>query len=95
MKRALADGAGIDDVGSNLDFPPLVLAADHGLVKMVKLFVRRGANLDVAVPRDVPYNLNDGRTVYQVVSGTTALHQVVNKRKLDVVRLLLRSGGNP
>lgn len=89
-------GADINGIGYDLDFPPLVLAADHGLVKMVKLLVKRGADLHVAVERDVPCRWVDGRaTGRQVVAGTTALHQSVKRGRMNVVRLLLRSGGDP
>lgn len=54
VERALAGGADVDGVGASLDNPPVVLAAKGGLVKMVKLLLRRGANVDAATPRDVP-----------------------------------------
>lgn len=97
VKRALADGADIDGRGANLDYPPLVLAAERGLVAMVKLLLVKGADIDVAAPRDVPCGCpNDGcDTLYRVVSGTTALHTAVSHCRPDVIRLLLRSGGNP
>lgn len=95
VEGALADGADIDGAGSNLECPPLVMAADSGLVTMVKLLLRRGAGLDATAPRDVPCGSDHGFVRYRVVAGTTALHAAVNRRSLDVVRLLLQSGCDP
>lgn len=93
VERLLANGADIDGVESNIGFPPLVLAATEGLVKMVKLLLRNGANVDAAPPRDIPHCEECDECV--AISGTTALHAAVTHRRLDVVRLLLRWGGNP
>ena len=87
VERAIAGGADIDGEGSPFAHPPLVLAAACGLVKMVKRLLRRGANINVAAPCR-----SDDE--YQVVPGTTALHAAVFHRKLSVLRLLIRWGGN-
>ena len=93
VERALANGADIDGVESNIGFPPLVLAATEGLVKMVKLLLRNGANVDAAPPRDIPHCEECDECM--AISGTTALHAAVTHHRIDVVRLLLRWGGNP
>lgn len=67
--RALEGGADIDGGRANLDYPPLELAAEDGLVKMVKFLLRRGANLDVAAPRDVPCCSDDQCSKLRLVSG--------------------------
>lgn len=90
VKRALVRGADIDGKGSGLDYPPLVLAAGCGLVKMVKLLLREGANVDVAVPRDVLCCSDGGCIKYRWFFETTALHVAAYSGELDVVRLLLR-----
>lgn len=95
MERTLANGADINGKGANLDYPPLVVAAGDGLVKMVKLLLRRGADIDVAAPRNVPCCSEHGCGKLRVTSGTTALHKAVKNGRLEVVRLLLRSGGAP
>lgn len=96
MDTALAGGADIDGVGSNLECcPPLIVATEGGLVEMIKLLLRKGANIEVTAARHVPSRLDDECDTSRVISGTTALHAAVCQRRLAVLRLLLRSDANP
>lgn len=99
VKKAhlLTGGADIDCEGSYLDCVRLVLAAEGGLVTMVEFLLERGTNINVAVPRHVPAAVPTTAYVPRLwlSLGQTASCTAASHRKLDVLRLLLRWGGDP
>jgi len=93
VDELLAAGASINgtDDGDIKPTKPLLLAAEVGQVGVLQLLVNRGADLEVAVVREV---LNDdGVAVFP--NGSRALHAAVIGRQPASARFLLKAGCKP
>lgn len=67
---------------------PIQVAARCGHTKVIEMLARRGANLEAAVPREVP----DGWGGRGLPTGARALHAAVMSGKPGAVKALLDAG---
>lgn len=74
--------------GLNPDYVPLHIAARCGHTNVIEMLARRGANLEVAVSRDVP----DGYGGQAMPKGSRALHAAVMSGEPGAVQALLEAG---
>ena len=98
VEQALAAGASVDGVDRPPEtnrFPPVVLAASLGHVDIIKLLVRRGADLERAL---CGFSAGEGVTGWTTPvrpQRTRALHAAVYGGKVEAVRVLLEAAANP
>lgn len=90
VKRALAAGAAVDGPPGNI-IKPIIVAATQRHPGVISLLLSKGANLDIAAPRD-PLPAEEG-WVYP--RGTRAIHAAANAGQVDVLRVLLQAGAQP
>lgn len=92
VEKMLEAGDASVDGDENSSSRPLLLASENGLVRMVKLLISKGADLEV-------FRLHGARGVdgelSLLVRGARALHFAGFYRQLAVLRVLLRAGANP
>lgn len=89
VKRALAAGAAVDGVPDDVRLP-LLRAATLGRVGIIDVLLEKGANIDIAVPRDVL--TEEG---FSFPRGTRALHAAACAQEVDALRALLLAGAQP
>ena len=103
VERALANGAGVDGVDGKILgvlVPPIWLASSCGHVDIVKLLVRRGADLDKATggrcdSTGAVGDQFDGGTTEMIFGRSRPLHAAIFGGNLEVLRVLLEAGANP
>lgn len=92
VENMLDTGDASVDGNGNCYSRPLLLAAKNGLVRMVKLLISKGADLE-AFPLCGAREVNGEMSL--LVQGARAVHFAGFYRQIAVLRLLLRAGANP
>lgn len=87
VEAALATGASVDGT----DYPPLIFAVKRKDMGIVKLLIKKGANVSAPVVKDVfdP----DGQGT--IVEGGMAIHVAATLGLVDMVILLIQHGASP
>lgn len=94
VRAYLRDGASVEGSPES-PCKPLISAAAAGNVNMVKLLIRKGADVNAGAPMDVRCSKQDSRHNCVICLGERALHTGAKYGRLDVVRALLEAGANP
>lgn len=91
VEKLLAGGTSADG-SRELSYRPLMVAAKYGYVKIMKLLVEKGANVDAKTTED-------GRDIYgrsnTINDGTQALHAAAFCGKVEALNVLLQAGADP
>lgn len=73
--------------------PPIVLAALHGDLNMVKLLVFNGADVDEGILK--PISRRGNSVSWELMEGKCALHFGAWRESCDIVGFLLEAGADP
>lgn len=91
VKKLLTGGTSADG-SPELSYRPLMVAAKYGYVKIMKLLVEKGANVEARTT-------GDGRDIYgrsnTIKDGTQALHAAAFCGKVGALNVLLQAGADP
>lgn len=91
VKRALAAGAPVDGAPGSV-FLPFLEASRWGFLGVVQLLLEKGANLEIATPRDPRTASED---ILRYPRGTRAVHAAAYAERVEVLRALLEAGAQP
>lgn len=91
VEKLLAGGTSADG-SRELSYRPLMVAAKYGYIKIMKLLVEKGANVEAKTS-------DDGRDIYgrsnTIPTGTRALHAAAFSGKVEALKVLLQAGADP